>query len=289
MATLGPEQIADLTSACQAGASEIAQALSRALDAQIEASLGPGGAWDPASQSEGFDGPGLLVTIGVGATAIVAVLPESTGLAPPWCAAPDATGLSKLATLAQELSLLVLPDSIAAGEYRTVRVPSISAALTAAAPAPNAARLAMTLSADQGRQGALSLIWPLQNPRSLLSTPAANSAKNPAPAHASATPPAPRRAAADEGQLPPYTRSLLRIPVPVSVTLAAKRQSVQQVLELVAGSIIHFDKACDGPLDVEVNGHCVAQGEAVKVGDKFGIRVQSVVLPSERFKPIEPA
>jgi flagellar motor switch protein FliN len=87
-------------------------------------------------------------------------------------------------------------------------------------------------------------------------------------------------------RLPSYTRSLLHIEVPVVVTLAAKKQVIGQILELGPGSIIHFDKSCDEMLDLNVGGHRIAQGEAVKVGDKFGLRVTSLILPEERFKPV---
>ena len=47
------------------------------------------------------------------------------------------------------------------------------------------------------------------------------------------------------GDLPPYTRSLLRIKVPVVVTLAEKRQKLGSIVELAPGSIIQFDKPCE--------------------------------------------
>jgi flagellar motor switch/type III secretory pathway protein FliN len=87
--------------------------------------------------------------------------------------------------------------------------------------------------------------------------------------------------------LPVYSRSLLKIRVPVVVTLADKRQRLQQIVDLGPGSIIQFNKSCDEMLDLYVGRHRVAQGEAVKVGDKFGLRVTSVVLPGERFRPIQ--
>ena len=89
------------------------------------------------------------------------------------------------------------------------------------------------------------------------------------------------------GRLPAYTRSLLRIEVPVVVTLAAKKQSIGQIVELGPGSIIHFDKSCEEMLDLNVGDRRIAQGEAVKVGDKFGLRVTSVVLPDERFNSVK--
>ncbi|MHB8955262.1 MAG: FliM/FliN family flagellar motor switch protein [Pirellulaceae bacterium] len=83
--------------------------------------------------------------------------------------------------------------------------------------------------------------------------------------------------------LPAYSRSLLKIKVPVSVTLATSKQPIRSILELVPGSILQFEKLCDEMLTLEVGSHRVAQGEAVKVGDKFGLRLTSMVLPQERF------
>src|SRR2546421_2871381 len=83
-------------------------------------------------------------------------------------------------------------------------------------------------------------------------------------------------------QLPAYARSLLRIEVPVVVTLAKTRQPVSRVLELAPGTILHFSKAFDEPLTVSVSGCDVAVGEAVKVGDKFGLRIASMVMPEEK-------
>jgi len=105
---------------------------------------------------------------------------------------------------------------------------------------------------------------------------------------------APSRAAAGEdyelaqrlAQLPPYARSLLRIEVPVVVTLATTRQPVSRVMELAPGAILHFDKPCDDPLSLAVGTHEVAVGETVKVGDKFGLRLTSMVMPGEKFEPV---
>lgn len=87
-------------------------------------------------------------------------------------------------------------------------------------------------------------------------------------------------------KLPNYTRSLLKVEVPVSVKLAAKKQTVEEILQLGAGSIIQFNKGCDEMLEMEAGDHRIAEGEAVKVGDKFGLRITSIVLPDERFETV---
>jgi len=89
-------------------------------------------------------------------------------------------------------------------------------------------------------------------------------------------------------QLPAYARSLLRIQVPVVASLATTRQPVGRVLELAPGTILHFNKPCDDPLSLHVGSCEVAVGETVKVGEKFGLKISSMVLPKERFEKVRP-
>ncbi len=83
--------------------------------------------------------------------------------------------------------------------------------------------------------------------------------------------------------LPPYLRGLLRVPLKLSVTLARRKQPVGQILQLTPGAILQFDKSCEEPLDLEVAGRVIAQGEAVKVGEVFGLRILRLIPPPERF------
>ncbi len=83
-----------------------------------------------------------------------------------------------------------------------------------------------------------------------------------------------------------FCQSLLCVEVPVVVTLARTSMAVENVLRLVPGVMIQFEKPCDSPLTVEVGDQTIAEGEVVKVGDKFGLRVSNIVQPEERFVPI---
>lgn len=87
---------------------------------------------------------------------------------------------------------------------------------------------------------------------------------------------------------PDYWKSLLKVTVPVRVILAKKKMTVDQILDLVPGIMIQFDKPCDSPLTVEVDGQVLANGEVVKVGDKFGVRIKEVVPSAERYIPVWP-
>ncbi|MDR0326893.1 MAG: FliM/FliN family flagellar motor switch protein, partial [Planctomycetaceae bacterium] len=88
--------------------------------------------------------------------------------------------------------------------------------------------------------------------------------------------------------LPGYTRSVLKVKVPVATILARGRKPIKTILELGIGSVIQFDKSCDEMLEIEVGQTIViATAEAVKVGDKFGFRISTVTLPDERFRLVE--
>ena len=115
-----------------------------------------------------------------------------------------------------------------------------------------------------------------------LNDPLAAAMSLPARSHSASNAPA------DFVHLPSYSRSLLKIEVPVVVTLATTRLPVSRILDMGPGTIVHFDKSYDSPLTLSV-GHCdVAVGDAVKVGDKFGLRISSMVMPQEKFEPVRP-
>lgn len=83
--------------------------------------------------------------------------------------------------------------------------------------------------------------------------------------------------------LKPFCQSVLRIRVPLVVTLARQPMRVDQLTKLVPGVLIQFDKSCDSPMTVEVGGQAIAEGEIVKTGDMFGIRIGNILKPAERF------
>lgn len=75
----------------------------------------------------------------------------------------------------------------------------------------------------------------------------------------------------------------MQVKVPVIVTLAEKKMRIDQLLKLVPGVMIQFEKPYDSPMIVEVVDQPIAQGEVVKTGDKFGLRITEILNPPERF------
>ncbi|MDZ7615470.1 MAG: FliM/FliN family flagellar motor C-terminal domain-containing protein, partial [Patescibacteria group bacterium] len=162
--------------------------------------------------------------------------------------------------------------------------------------ADGAAMMSFPFTAGDGRRGVGRMVWPAPKPEELakVAAPAVEpvAVAEPAPAPAAkkpgaSVPPAPKGRTTSVRELPIYSRSLLRVKVPVVVTLAEKRQPVSRIVELGPGCIIQFDKSCEEMLDLHLGDRLIANGEAVKVGDKFGLRITNVVLPEERFYPLK--
>ena len=97
-------------------------------------------------------------------------------------------------------------------------------------------------------------------------------------------PPLPGAQQQFNGQLPKgeLTR-LMDVKVLVTVELGRRRLSIADVLNLQPHSVLEFFKNADEPLDIRVNGRLMARGEAVVMGDRYGVRVTEV-LQSEHAK-----
>jgi flagellar motor switch/type III secretory pathway protein FliN len=96
------------------------------------------------------------------------------------------------------------------------------------------------------------------------------------------------KAAMGQAPLKPYCSSVLQIRVPLVVTLARKPMQIDRILKLVPGMMIQFEKPCDSPMTVEVGDQAIAEGDIVKTGDKFGIRISNILKPREQFLTVSP-
>lgn len=69
---------------------------------------------------------------------------------------------------------------------------------------------------------------------------------------------------------------ILNLQVPLIVRLAERKMHCSEVMRLGTGAIIEFFKSSDRPLELLVNNKVIALGEAVKVGENFGLRIRQV-------------
>jgi flagellar motor switch protein FliN/FliY len=77
---------------------------------------------------------------------------------------------------------------------------------------------------------------------------------------------------------------LYDIPLQISVEVGRSKILLRDLLKMGEGYVIELDKLAGEPLDLYVNSRLIARGEAVMVGDKFGIRLTDVVSTSDRIE-----
>ena len=304
MKQLTQQLLDEIVAACRAAAAEATESLKRELEVDWRLEFDATKDQEPGCPRPG---EGLALVWIAGPAHVALALPGGEGGLPTWCADPDPTGQSKLATVAQELGMLLLPETYApeeAGEVvwledltqiaqrfafgqDAVWVPgwlvseekTVAAGLLVGGAEKNEeAPAAETPEASRGKPAEVA-----EEANPAEPSQATKAAAHPAEGAKSAVTAAGQVRLHD---LPRYTRSLLRIKVPVTVTLAEKRQPIRHIVQLGAGSIIQFDKSCEEMLHLAVGNREIATGEAVKVGEKFGLRITSMVGRGERFEPV---
>ncbi len=71
-------------------------------------------------------------------------------------------------------------------------------------------------------------------------------------------------------------KRLMAIEVPVIVQLGCRRMKVGEVMRLAVGAIVEFSKSAEEELELLVNNKAVGKGQAVKVGENFGIKITGI-------------
>ena len=79
---------------------------------------------------------------------------------------------------------------------------------------------------------------------------------------------------------------LYDVPLQISVEVGRSKILLKDLLKMGEGYVIELDKLAGDPLDLYVNSRLIAKGEAVMVGDKFGIRLTDVVSPVDRVEQL---
>jgi len=69
---------------------------------------------------------------------------------------------------------------------------------------------------------------------------------------------------------------ILDITLPLSVVVAQREMKIEEVLGFAPGTVLPFEKSSDSLLDLLVNEKVLAQGEAVRVGERFGLRIAAI-------------
>jgi flagellar motor switch protein FliN/FliY len=74
---------------------------------------------------------------------------------------------------------------------------------------------------------------------------------------------------------------VMDVPVELSVEIGRRRTRIAELLQLSPGSVLELDTAAGDPLSIYVNKRLVAHGEAVMVGDRYGVRIVGLLIEKD--------
>lgn len=77
--------------------------------------------------------------------------------------------------------------------------------------------------------------------------------------------------------------TILKLKVPLLVMVGECRMAVEDVLALGPGAILELERPADSDLNLMVNNKVIGFGQAVKVGENFGIKITQVDSAQERI------
>jgi len=274
--------------ACRSKLEAISQSLNRCFDTKCRLEAGDMQPLAGAAPLADLTGPGVVVAFCVGQTSMLCAISAALPL-PAWYTDPNPVQIARLETLAREWSRNCLPDELPGENFASFTVASLNDCLASAQPLQGAVRLPLLRAAVGGDAVDLEeriwLVWPAHH---LPIPPDSNAGHETpgamAPAHPP-SPPASRRSSPAPLSGGPLDR-LRDLPVPVIVKLAEKKVELGQVLAIGPGAIITFEKSCEDLLDLYVNNQLFCRGEAVKIGEKFGIKICEVGSAEERVSAV---
>lgn len=74
--------------------------------------------------------------------------------------------------------------------------------------------------------------------------------------------------------------------VPLIAQLAARKLTVARIRRLSIGTILEFERSMQDPLELLVNNRPIGHGTAVKIGEKFGLRIAEIRDAAARVRSI---
>jgi len=72
----------------------------------------------------------------------------------------------------------------------------------------------------------------------------------------------------------------------ISVELGRTRMPLGKILQLMKGSVIELEKLAGEPVDILVNGRCIAMGDVVVIDEHFGVRITKLMAAHESMKKV---
>ena len=80
---------------------------------------------------------------------------------------------------------------------------------------------------------------------------------------------------------------ILDVQVPIAVELGHTDMAIEDLLALKPGAVLELDKLASEPVDLLIRDHVIAHGEIIVVDDSFGIRITTIIDPTDRVRSLE--
>lgn len=77
---------------------------------------------------------------------------------------------------------------------------------------------------------------------------------------------------------------IMDVPLEFSVVLGKSQKTIQEVLSFNNGSVIELNKLAEEPLEINVNGKLIAEGEVVIINENFGVRITNILSKEQRVR-----
>ncbi|NQV27187.1 MAG: FliM/FliN family flagellar motor switch protein [Rhodopirellula sp.] len=284
MAELTNELIDQIFEACRSNIADLTQSLGTNLSGEFQLAAGEEINGPDNILGRVSEQPGIVVTLKYDGFGILCLIPEDLPI-PGWYRSPNDSQASQLQTLPMEWSVGMVPMELEAVEEKTVTCENLRAHLEASQLVETARMLELSvITADGGEASAtIHLVMPVVNP--ITEQPAEDSAGVTRPENSTgaptgaASPELPNADARNSDENPRVSALARRIqrvnkvPVDLIVRIAERKLDLQQLRSIAPGTLLMFDKPYDSLLDVFINNRLYCRGEAVKIGETFGIKI----------------
>ncbi len=281
MAEFTPADMPLVLQACRENLSGVNQAYDQCFLTKTVHAAGDLQVWSAEGVPGELSGPGLLLDFQIGGVHLHAAIPESLPL-PAWCRSPGKSEAARLQTLPVEWSITLLPPEWVCDSSVAQFVEDLGGGLAESQPLEGAQYFKISVGEDPAGPG-IYVLGPSLGTcvTAAVDEPVAAAAvESVPPPSVPARPPLSDEAARRLAQV-------MNMPVPIIVVMAEKKISLGKLLTMGPGTIISFEKSCDDLLDLCVNNRAICSGEAVKIGEKFGLKINEHQSTADRLKALQ--
>lgn len=299
MAELTNEQIDEVFDNCRRSVEDLARSISSSLSIDCRLTFGDEARGADEVLNRAPDGPGIALTLKLDGYGILCLIPESLPI-PAWHHSPDDNQAARLEALVSEWKECLLPGADLPVQTRPFSCQNLRAHLESCKPTEDVRMLELSAIVSDADDSPvpIHMVLPVSNPilerrageagddadSVVVDEPASaneDSAKAMAPA---ATVEADRESV--DPALEMRKRRINKVAVDLSVRIADRMMDIQQLRSIAPGTLLMFDKPFDSLLDVYIGNKLYCRGEAVKVGERFGIKINECNSEVVRVKKV---